>query len=136
MSRAGTCLDLCKDCSSIFEDNRKFANGRSTQKQIFCTDVGYEYQRTREEIRTAVADSNCAFCMSIESHISGQREEALTCPPNTKLRVRLKYQQKVGRLMLYDITRKVGSRPDDHDELESLLISWNVRVDDGSLYLT
>jgi hypothetical protein len=148
MSRVRHELNLCEACKAIFQDDRKLPNGRSIQEQIFCIEAGYEYQRTREEITAAVTESNCTFCLSIETHITGQRDardgitnsrslkkEALWCPPNTKVRLQLKYQQEVGRLMLYHVTSSC-SRSCEQDVVESLLSSWEVRVENGEFYST
>jgi hypothetical protein len=135
-------LNLCIECRFIFEGKQKLPNGRLIQEQIFSTDVGYEYHRTRECIKASAKDKNCAFCLNIDTQIfarqgasdadiTSHKVPTLWCSSNAKVCLRLKYQRDVGCLRMYHATNNHWKHPSWRDENESCIISWDVRVEDS-----
>jgi hypothetical protein len=139
MSKTPNTLKLCDECKSISESPQSLANGRTVQEQIFLTDVGYEYQRTREEIKISADKHNCVFCKAVEESINEASDECITslnsaklwCPPSTSVFLRLRYQSKTGCLSLYLVEGGYWRSVEERDKTELCISSWHVQAEQG-----
>lgn len=131
---------LCKLCRLFFKGNILLPTGRTIRQQIFDTEGGYEFARTRGELSTSASDC-CLFCQDVWKHYVGKNDLGLPNEPEWSLESRSDARRRVilrirlegsRRLQIYH-GQSNGLWPASSKKLE-VLSTWYLYTSAGKLF--